>query len=85
MFKCLLQVKYKVWLVCESTLFSIAPKQTEVGYLHSCQYSNNRCGGHCSASVRTVSDVHYCRSCSAPSVISGVLRFLPVVVFHTFR
>ena len=24
-------------------------------------------------------------SCSAPSVISGVPRFLPVLVFHTFR
>ena len=62
------------------TLLRIASKQTEVGYFHSFQCSNNRCGGHCSASVRTVSGVHYC----APSVISGVRRFLPFLVFHTF-
>jgi hypothetical protein len=68
-----------------ATLFSVASKQTEVGYLHSFLCSNNRCSGHCSASVRTVSDVHYSTRCSAPSVISGVRHFLPVLVFHTFR
>jgi hypothetical protein len=68
-----------------TTLFTVASKQTEVGYLHSFLGPDNRCGGHCSASVRTVSDVHYCTSCSAPSVISGVRRFLPFLVFHIFR
>ena len=66
------------------TLFSVFSKQTEVGYLHSFLCSDNRCSGHCSASVRAVPDVHCCTRCRAPSVISGVRRFLPVLVFHTF-